>query len=108
VLSKGVTQKTTVYVILPHNKMFCLSILPVLKTILVILVFEFTSVPFCFMSDVGAVSCFGFDSIAQAVTLSWSMVFCKNIFTQISVGKHLSFSIVVTGIVTTAFRSVTV
>jgi hypothetical protein len=36
------------------------------------------------------------------------MIFCKNIFTQFSVGKHLSFSIVVIGSVTTFFRSVTV
>jgi len=50
--------------------MFCLSISPVLKTILVILVFEYTSVTFCFMSGVGAVNCFAFDNIAQADGLS--------------------------------------
>lgn len=62
--------KRTVNVILLHNKIFCLSISPVLETVLVILVFEYTSVTFCFMSDVGAVNCFAFDNIAQAVSLS--------------------------------------
>jgi hypothetical protein len=36
----------------------------------VIFVFEYTSVTFCFMSGVGAVICFAFDNIAQAVSLS--------------------------------------
>jgi hypothetical protein len=33
------------------------------------------------------------------------MAFCKNISTSFSVGKHLSFYTVVTGIITTIFRS---
>jgi hypothetical protein len=36
----------------------------------VILVSEYTSVTFCFISGVRAVNCFAFDNIAQAVSLS--------------------------------------
>ena len=83
------------------------SILHVVE-LLWFLVLENASMAFWLKSGTEMTVCLVVDNTAKVISLSWPMVFCKNVLIQSSVKKHLYLSTVVTGSVPTLFSDVTV
>lgn len=57
-------------------------------------------------SVISGTSLFSMDSIANAFSLSWVLVFLRKVFILLKVEKHLSASTVVRGVVMMIFRRV--
>jgi hypothetical protein len=72
------------------------------------LVLENTSMTFWLKTSIELINCPAVDSTAKAFSLPRPMALHKTIFTWLDVGKQLPFSTLVTGIVSTVFRSLTV